>query len=104
MNIEHFSPKTPKILIQALRQYQHNDCSGLLAGFDYDETIKIINSLYNDLKTANQALLEVHHAQVSGSQWYTRGERGLSLQVSMWVKRGLDATGKHFQDSEQRVK
>ena len=37
--------KTPSILIPALRQYQHNDCSGLLAGFDYDETIKIVSQL-----------------------------------------------------------
>ena len=45
MNIEHFSTATPKILIQALRQYQHNDCSGFLAGFDYDETIRIVSGL-----------------------------------------------------------
>ena len=33
---------TPDILISALRQYQHNDCSGLQTGFDYSETIKIV--------------------------------------------------------------
>ena len=36
---------TPEILIPALRQYQHNNCSGLIAGFDYDETIEIVNEL-----------------------------------------------------------
>ena len=45
MNIEYFNPETPKILIQALRQYQHNDCSGLLAGFDYDDTVRIVSEL-----------------------------------------------------------
>ena len=37
--------KTPDILLSALRQYQHNDCSGLVAGFDYDETVKIVSAL-----------------------------------------------------------
>ena len=37
--------KTPDVLIPALRQYQHNDCSGLLAGYDYFETNKIVLSL-----------------------------------------------------------
>ena len=37
--------KTPDILIPALMQYQHNDCSGLLMGFDYEETIKAFKSL-----------------------------------------------------------
>lgn len=37
--------KTPNMLWPALRQYQHNDCSGLLAGFDYDEIIKIVATL-----------------------------------------------------------
>jgi len=35
--------KTPEILAPALRQYQHNDCSGLVVGFDYDETVKILD-------------------------------------------------------------
>lgn len=39
------SEKTPSILIPALRQYQHNDCSGLLVGFDYKETIKIVTAI-----------------------------------------------------------
>jgi len=33
--------KTPEILLPALRQYQHNDGSGLLAGFDHDETSRL---------------------------------------------------------------
>ena len=39
--------KTKDILLPALRQYQYNDCSGLLSGFDYDETTKIVNELQN---------------------------------------------------------
>ena len=34
--------KTPEILWPALRQYQHNDCSGSLLGLDYNETLKIL--------------------------------------------------------------
>lgn len=41
--------KTPEILLPALRQYQHNDCSGLLAGFDYDETVKAVAMLNKDI-------------------------------------------------------
>ena len=40
---------TPNVLIPALRQYQHNDCSGLLAGFDYEETINIVKYLQSNI-------------------------------------------------------
>ncbi len=36
--------ETPEILWSAARQYQHNDCSGLLIGFDYDETLKLLRN------------------------------------------------------------
>ena len=49
-------PKTPEILFDALRQYQHNDCSGLVAGFDIDETIKIVVSLQAKLEAAEASL------------------------------------------------
>ena len=55
-SIEHFSPKTPKILIQALRQYQHNDCSGLLAGFDYDDTVRIVCGLQKEINELKKKL------------------------------------------------
>ena len=48
--------KTPEILFGALRQYQHNDCSGLVAGFDIDETIEIVISLQAKLAAAEEAL------------------------------------------------
>ena len=38
------------LLLPALRQYQHNDCSGLLAGYDYAETQTIVFNLLKDLK------------------------------------------------------
>ena len=37
--------KVPKLLLPALRQFQHNDCSGTVTGFDYNKTIEIV-SLY----------------------------------------------------------
>lgn len=49
--------KTPDILIPALRQFQHNDCSGLLAGFDYDETAKLVNLMQKTLKAQSRLLL-----------------------------------------------
>ena len=55
-----------------------------------------ISLLRDAIKTANQALLEVEHARLKGPDWYTRGASGLYQHVAMWVKRGLDATGKHL--------
>ena len=43
------------------------------------------------LKVAQQALMEVAHAQEVGPQWYSRGESGLRNQVDMWVRKGLTA-------------
>ncbi len=42
-----------RILIPALRQYQHNDCSGLIHAFDYEETIKIVTNLQYKLLKYN---------------------------------------------------
>ena len=52
--------KIPDILLPALRQYQHNDCSGLLAGFDYDETVKIVTSLQRQFVESACATIEMH--------------------------------------------
>lgn len=43
------------------------------------------------LRVAQQALMEVAHAQEVGPQWYSRGESGLRNQVDMWVRKGLTA-------------
>jgi DNA repair exonuclease SbcCD ATPase subunit len=52
------------------------------------------DELHAAIKTANQALFEVAHAQHNGPEWYTRGESGLRQQVAMWVQRGLEAIAK----------
>ena len=52
---------------------------------------KDIEQLQKSIKTIKQTFSEVHHAQSCGAQWYTRGEDGLYRQVSMWVRRGVDA-------------
>jgi hypothetical protein len=49
--------KTPKILETALRQYQHNDCSGLIAGFDHKETSRIVNIMEKALKAQSRLLI-----------------------------------------------
>lgn len=48
---------TPDILIPALRQYQHNDSSGLLAGFDHDETVKVFGLMEKALKAQSRLLV-----------------------------------------------
>ena len=49
--------KTPKILEGALRQYQHNDCSGLISGFDHTETSKIVNIMEKAIKAQARLLI-----------------------------------------------
>ncbi len=49
--------ETPEILRSALRQYQHNDCSGLLAGFDYEETSKLVKLMEKTLKAQSRLLV-----------------------------------------------
>lgn len=49
--------KTPKVLEKALRQYQHNDCSGLVAGFDHGETVKVFNLMTKALKAQSRLLV-----------------------------------------------
>ena len=34
-----------KLLLPALRQYQHNDCSGLVAGYEKEEVERIVSDL-----------------------------------------------------------
>jgi vacuolar-type H+-ATPase subunit I/STV1 len=50
-----------------------------------------IERLTEALKVTEQALREVRHAQECGAEWYTRGERGLYMQVRMWVNKGFEA-------------
>lgn len=54
--------KTPDILLTALRQYQHNDCSGLLAGFEYKETIKIVLSLLAKCKQSQWTYISTNES------------------------------------------
>lgn len=49
--------KTPRILEPALRQYRHNDCSGLVAGFDHKETVKVVNLMTRVLKAQSRLLV-----------------------------------------------
>lgn len=66
--------KTPEILIPALRQYQHNDCSGLLAGFDYDETVKIIAILNKRQDQARENLIKENIELERTVMKYKKGE------------------------------
>jgi hypothetical protein len=47
--------KTPDVLLPALRQYQHNDCSGLISGFEHKETCKIVTGLQAKLRELVEA-------------------------------------------------
>ena len=44
-----------------------------------------------ELKTINQAILEVAHAQQSGAEWYTKGSSGLYQQVRLWIGKASDS-------------
>ncbi len=46
------------LLVSALRQYQHNDCSGLLSGYDYSETQKVVTELYFQLEKLRKTILQ----------------------------------------------
>lgn len=46
------------LLLPALRQYKHNDCSGFVAAYDYAETQKIALNLLKDIKK----LLEISNS------------------------------------------
>lgn len=43
------------------------------------------------LETLQTAIREVQHAQSCGANWYTRGEKGLYMQVAMWCRKGSSA-------------
>ena len=60
--------KTPKILEPALRQYQHNDCSGFVHGFEYKETCKIINIMEKAL-IAQSRLLFAYRIGGRAPEW-----------------------------------
>lgn len=49
--------KIPKILEAAARQYQHNDCSGIVPGFDYKKTVKIFNLMQKAIKAQAKLLV-----------------------------------------------
>lgn len=63
------------------------------AAAEMAEARAAVAELIESLRIAEQALLEVAHAQANGPSWYTRGESGMRAQVDMWVRKGLDATG-----------
>jgi len=48
----------PEILWSALRQYQHNDCSGVIAGFDYDEVVGVVAGLQAEIQSLECSLKE----------------------------------------------
>ena len=50
-----------------------------------------IETLRAALKVAQQSLLEFSHAQECGPSWYVRGTNGMYGQVSLWLRRGLEA-------------
>jgi len=60
--------KTPKILEPALRQYQHNDCSGFVAGFDHTETAKVVNLMTWAIK-AQSRLLTAYRVGGQPPEW-----------------------------------
>jgi len=60
--------KTPEILLPALRQYQHNDCSGFIAGFDHDTTTRIVILMQKALE-AQERLLISYRTGKQPAEW-----------------------------------
>jgi len=48
--------KIPKFLESAVRQFQHNDCSGFTTGFDYKETVRLFICLQRAIKAQSKLL------------------------------------------------
>ncbi len=73
---------TPKILEPALRQFQHNDCSGLVFGFDHDKTVRIVSGLEKENKmNICDEKQEYSHPEVKGGDvvQLLSGSKGLYL-------------------------
>lgn len=54
---------TDKDLIPHLRQFQHNDCSGLLFGYDKDGVDRVVATLRAQLDRAEQAARDAAHGK-----------------------------------------
>ena len=49
-----------RLLISALRQYQHNDCSDLLSAYDAEETEKVVNALQRKIERLEKVLIKIY--------------------------------------------
>ena len=58
LNIEEIQKAldAKSVLLPALRQYQHNDCSGLLCGYDEEETKNIVQQLIDRVQELEHKL------------------------------------------------
>lgn len=93
------------LMVPALRQYQHNDCSGLVAGYDLDETISIIIDI---MKSARGKALEEAVAKHNQDQQekltldqlkQTRGYQNADyhgINAIIWFKRGFEQAEKSY--------
>jgi len=74
---------TPKELASALRQYRCNSSTdGFVAGFDYDEVLRIFNRFDSQNRTIVAALLDAKNKL-----------RGADVEVPLSVYRALDDFG-----------
>ena len=101
--------KTPEILIPALRQYQHNDSSGLLACYDYSE----VNQIVTQLQAENERLKSksrckemviqiiknmIGSDEVTGSDWDYIGDDEYQEVYELLEKRNLEQQAKGLED------
>ena len=59
--------EAPNILLPAIRQYMHNDGSGLVFGFDYEETIDIVKRQREKIIDEISMYLVKEHGGVNAS-------------------------------------
>lgn len=81
------------ILLTAMRQYQHNDCSGLIAGYDMEETRIIIAELiaqHSRIVAAKDAeiarLRELHENAHSAAKTLMAERATLMEQAAHWLE------------------
>lgn len=51
----------------------------------------VIKDFIGAIEVLRQTVMEVRHAQSSGSDWYTNGSSGLYMQVALHLNRADDA-------------
>ena len=84
-------PSPAPELVNALRQYQHNDGSGLVFGYDKAETERIVGALQAELETERQRLAACGVAALGYFEGCADAYRSASLEDVLKLRAECDA-------------